>query len=468
MDRETDATLPSSLVGATAPPPCRPPLEIIERNGEWRLREYARRAGAGREFSTHRTRMDAMRAGEDRMNEDRHPCLLRWDDEDVVGDIYWNTLFESVHVTYSEFLTAWVVIPGDGHYVFQASEDLSEACEYGKAIQRQYDFKELEVLTVDGGVRDVREHRFLRHSIAASGVRFKRQRLTGTPQPAHDEADSEASVSNDVAAAMPTSTLMAAIPDLSQLEEDDISGPVYAYDATWTDDEHARIALLDPDRVGERAAVKQFTNIVEDWRELADHPCVTTIFEVGPSPAVWVAYRSASGSARALQPRLSLDERLQVLADVGEAVETARQADVTRTAIEPSRVRIDMQAETARASLAGWGIEDAVRSVLEDYQPRVTPFSAPEQLDEGRVLSTTPVYQLGAFAYWLLTGSEPFSDSAYVERAIRDGTLTDASHAEMVPPAVDDVLARALTTDPADRYTQPTTLTRELAAALQP
>ena len=446
-------------------PPCLPPVELIEADSEWLVREYRRDPADAAVFSTHDRRIDAMRAAQDRMNAGRHPCLLRWDAPDIVGDIYWNELFECLQVKRSEMLDAWVVVPEGDAVVFHVDDDLETVCDDAKAIQRAFDFKRLELRSADGRTEQSVDHRFIRHGIAESGVRFKRNRLSAPADESASADDDETDMTDpsEIGAMTTASTLMAAIPDLTELETVDTSGYVHRYRGTWTDGEVAHIALLDPDRGEEGTAVRRFMSAVENWQAVADRPTVSAIYEVGVSPSAWIAYRAGEGAADDYCDSLSIDARRQVLDDAAAAATAAARNDVYTTAISPSSIRVLSRDEPVRAALAGWGIEHAVSDAFDD--DRVTPYTAPEQL-AGAVERTTPVYQLGAVAYRLLCDREPFRGASDLRRAIRDGSLRKPSSGTSLPGNVDTVIRRAMAPEPGQRYDSATTLSTRLSEVL--
>jgi hypothetical protein len=133
-----DDTTTGVRIGAVDPPPCKRPLEAIERDGEWIVREYYRRTDDPDDgvftFGTYDSRIDAMREGQRILKRRRHPCLLRWDTERSVGGLYWNPAFEALTVEYSDLLQSWVVTPKDDHFVFQASDSTDGAYQLGKLV----------------------------------------------------------------------------------------------------------------------------------------------------------------------------------------------------------------------------------------------------------------------------------------------------------------------------------------------
>ena len=462
-DRSTgSASAPATPVGQ---PPCRPPLEIIEVDSQWLVREYHLKRGNATVFERFPGRIDAMRAANDRMYADRHPCLLRWDDHDIVGDLYWNELFEQLHVEYSELLGAWVVVPEADHFVFQSGTDVERVCEAARVVQRQYDFKQISVFDEEGTRRETFNHRFIRHDIAASGVRFERGRPLATSEPSPDDerVRDTGRAGPDESVTSPTSTLMAAIPDLTELEAVETSGTVFRYRATWDNEQLSRIALLNPAYVSDRAIVRQFTHVIDDWQTLSDRATVATVYEIGPSPAAWVAYEAGVGSLETQLPQLPREARLQVIDDIAAAIDHATRHDVQPTQITPATVRIHETDGAVRATLAGWGLQWATRSAL-DAQP-VTSYTAPEQLDD-EVRPTTPVYQLAALAYRLLCQTPPFSAAGELTRAIGEGSPPVPSDRADLPPAVDTVLRRAMSPVPEQRYTRARTVSENLRSAL--
>ena len=165
--------------GRSAPPSLtpRPPLEIIERWDEWVVEAYQGGHRDGETYATYDRRIDAMRGAKERMDERNHPCLLKWDADDIVGNIYWNPLFERLELRYDPLLEVWAVVPAESHYLFATDPSLDAACEAAMGVQRRFDFKRLDIYTADGTRREQIDHAFIRESIADSGVRFRKQPL---------------------------------------------------------------------------------------------------------------------------------------------------------------------------------------------------------------------------------------------------------------------------------------------------
>ncbi len=94
-------------------------------------------------------------------------------------------------------------------------------------------------------------------------------------------------------------------------------------------------------------------------------------------------------------------------------------------------------------------------------------YIAPEQLDGGGD-QRVDVYSLGAVLFELLTGRAPFEADSTAELvdAVRRGRPPRVSDHHAVPPALDDIVARAMARDPSDRYPTSDRLARALRASV--
>jgi hypothetical protein len=181
VDTETNAdqtgSQPPDSVGELGDvgfPPCKPPVEIFPTDEGYLVREFRTDPSNATVFSTHDKRIAAMRAAANKLTEAHHPCTLRWDTPNSVGELYWNDRFESLQVEYSELFDAWVVISKENAYTFSSAPSAKWAYKDGKRIQQAYDFKELKICSRQGNCKKTVEHRFIRHSLTKPGITFNR------------------------------------------------------------------------------------------------------------------------------------------------------------------------------------------------------------------------------------------------------------------------------------------------------
>ncbi|HEU4728251.1 MAG TPA: serine/threonine-protein kinase [Kofleriaceae bacterium] len=97
---------------------------------------------------------------------------------------------------------------------------------------------------------------------------------------------------------------------------------------------------------------------------------------------------------------------------------------------------------------------------------------APEQVGGRAVDARTDVYALGALAFFLLTGRLPFEDASptmtqYLHLHARRPRVSAAPGAASASPRLDDVVARAMAIEPAERFSDPLSMLAALRAAVR-
>jgi len=166
--------LGTGAIGAISVPASKPPIEIVSDGRESVVREFVTDGSKPRVLSRYENRRLAERAVRKQLSNSRYPCALVWETEHSVGGLLWNDQFKRLQVVYSQLLAAWMVAPVTDEFMFCALEDNQQACRFAKSIQRDYEFKQLELRRKNGVVDRVIDHRFLRQSITDSGVQFSR------------------------------------------------------------------------------------------------------------------------------------------------------------------------------------------------------------------------------------------------------------------------------------------------------
>ncbi|WP_246036926.1 MULTISPECIES: serine/threonine-protein kinase [Cellulomonas] len=204
---------------------------------------------------------------------------------------------------------------------------------------------------------------------------------------------------------------------------------------------------------------------------LSVHPSVVTVHQASVSadgrPYIVMEYCLDTYGARARRAPLPVPEVLDVGVRLASALETAHRSGVLHRDIKPSNV---LRTSLGTPALADFGIAAAVSgSTGVPAIAMSVPWSAPEVLEE-RVAGSVAaeVWSLGATLWTLLTGRAPFE----VGDRARDGREEMASRIvraklrpmgrEDVPERVEQVLARAMSKDPAHRHPSMLALAEEL------
>jgi hypothetical protein len=441
--------------------PQQPPLELVHQGRVWTVAEYRQGRRDGTTFSSHDTQIDAVRAAKSKMERDGHPCVVRWESQDSVQNVYWNPLFEYLDVSYDELVSAWTVVPAGGTCAIESAQSRDDACESGKRLQREYDFKHLRVFDKASENHETRDHRFLRHNITDSGVRFDRSTLDSKPeQPEPEETTTEEDEPEIVRTGPATpGRLGVSIPDVTQVEFVDTDGVLNKYETPWGDGTRAQILALSQKYADHEAACDAVAARIALWQAADETDHVATVHESGTDPTPWVAYESGEYGLDEVGLDLSINDRARVVEAIAAACGTV--SDEECYGIQPVNVRLRDESGW-QVTVANWGIEWAVNTALS--RRHATPFTAPEQT-AGETTAQTAVYQLAAVAYWLLCEQYPVEGDLH--QAIQAGQITPPATISAVPSAVEPVLLRGLSTDSAERHGSVHELTHELLRHLR-
>lgn len=436
--------------------PQKKPLEIVKQGRVWLVKEYTLTNDPTETFSTHESQIDAVRSAKAKMDDDLHPCALRWESVDSVSNIYWNPLYERVDLKYDNLCRDWTIVPANGTCAIAVHEDWREAHQHAKSVQYGYNFKYLRVHGKKSEEYEEREHRYLRYDITDSGVRFDRSKIETHPSvnaAAEDEkADDDEEIETEQAAT--PSMLGVSIPDVTKVEFLDTDGVVLRYGTPWGDGTRANVVALSRKYASNEEAREAFETYCAPWKQNDDARSIATIYEQATEPTPWVAYRAGEFSLWDVGHDMPLSERIDVLERVTRALRTISNPVC---GLRPENVRLWTADGSWRVTVANWGIEWAVPTTIVGVN-HITSFTSPEQA-RGELHDRTAVYQLGALAYWLLCEAVPVEDDP---DAIRRGAIRLQSPVREVSDGVSAVLERALSRDPAERYQSPEQFYKQL------
>jgi serine/threonine-protein kinase len=190
------------------------------------------------------------------------------------------------------------------------------------------------------------------------------------------------------------------------------------------------------------------------------HPNVVTVYDAGEAEGLlYLAMQFIAGTdlRRLLELEQQLDpaRALAILAQVASALDAAHSRGLVHRDVKPANILVD----TDRAYLGDFGLTkrfDATGGLTGVGQIIGTvEYLAPEQIEGERVDGRADLYALGCVAYQCLTGRPPHaknSDIAILFAHVKEEPAPLSSLRDDVPEAVDEVMARALAKDPAERH----------------
>jgi serine/threonine-protein kinase len=158
---------------------------------------------------------------------------------------------------------------------------------------------------------------------------------------------------------------------------------------------------------------------------------------------------------------LSLEQALPILEQVAEALDYAHGRGVVHRDVKPGNVIVEKTARGVRVTLLDFGLVKAMEgSAALTSQGTLLgspEYMAPEQADPERTAEIGPAtdrYALGIVAYKMLTGRVPFPGNvpATLVAHMQNAPPDPRSIRENLPPGVSQVLLKALSKLPDERY----------------
>src|SRR5436190_9127041 len=172
-----------------------------------------------------------------------------------------------------------------------------------------------------------------------------------------------------------------------------------------------------------------------------------------------------------LQPR----QALAITGQVGAALDEAHAAGLLHRDVKPANVMLAAADATERAYVIDFGLGKAPAT---DEQGLTKPgqfvgtidYTAPEQITQQQELDgKVDEYSLACLLYEMLTGEVPFPKKRDVEvimAHVGEPPPKPSEKRSGLPPVIDDVVARGMAKDPADRYESSTALFEAASEAL--
>ena len=240
------------------------------------------------------------------------------------------------------------------------------------------------------------------------------------------------------------------------------------YRATQTDGELDRVVALKLVAAG--FPIERFLQERQIHAQL-NHPNIARLYDAGTADggAPYIVMELIDGEpidAYVEHQGLTLEQRIQLLIEIVDAVAYAHANLIVHRDIKPSNVLVD----TARSTkLLDFGIAkaltDADQTLTATSRPLTPNYASPEQVLGKPVGIASDIYQLGALIAQVCAGRSPFADQSL------QGALTraNADFAEIVPTVraalPSDLLAivsRCLRPDGEARYTDANALASDL------
>jgi predicted ATPase len=236
----------------------------------------------------------------------------------------------------------------------------------------------------------------------------------------------------------------------------------------------AAIKTLLPELAGDGDFKKRF---IRESRVIAsiDHPNIIPIYDAGEvSGVAYIAMRFVQGSDLAalidLEGGLPPDRAIAILDQTAGALDAAHARDVIHRDVKPANVLVDEP--TGRVYLTDFGIAKRARTrglTKTGFFVGTLDYASPEQIQGHELGPRADLYALGCVLFEVLSGRKPFdkeTDVAVFHAHLLEPPPRITDVQPDLPPALDDVIARAMAKVEAERFSSGRELVDAARAAL--
>ena len=186
------------------------------------------------------------------------------------------------------------------------------------------------------------------------------------------------------------------------------------------------------------------------------HPHIVTIFDVGDNFFV-MEYLEGKSLLALLAERgsLSLDETLELVSPVADALQYAHRQGIFHRDVKPANI---MVLEDGRPKIMDFGLAHLESTVMTSAgQFLGSPsYMAPEQVEHGEVNAQVDLYSLAVVTYEMLTGKKPFpgdSITTVLYKVVNAPPIPPHELKAELPREYEDIFRCALAKKPSERFT---------------
>jgi serine/threonine-protein kinase len=232
------------------------------------------------------------------------------------------------------------------------------------------------------------------------------------------------------------------------------------------------VKVLRDTHIDDPAFQARFLQEARDAANLT-HPNIVTIYDFGHDAGRYflvMEYMPGTDLKTLVRRRgaLSVEEAVGLMVQVCAGVGYAHRAGIVHCDLKPHNVLVS---EDGRVKITDFGIARALATIEPDEGAKVVwgspKYSAPEQSAGKAPSPSSDVYSLGVMLFEILTGRPPFNADDPAQLAVMHQTTPPPSPKRLrpeIPPALNQILLKILSKEPAARYRTADQLGRVLKA----
>jgi serine/threonine-protein kinase len=238
------------------------------------------------------------------------------------------------------------------------------------------------------------------------------------------------------------------------------------------------LKTIRPQLVSSERDVQRFFRESDTGRQLV-HPNITQIFDAGESKGVYfiaMEYIEGREVSKLIEEygRLDVGYSMRVTIQIANALQHAFERGIVHRDIKPDNIMVNTQGV---AKLVDFGL---AKSFTQAGQSGLTApgegmgtlaYMPPEQLDNAlNADQRSDIYSLGATCYHMLSGARPFNEKttrSFIMKILNSMPAPLRPLNPAVPAPLEDIITRAMSKKPEDRYQTPKEMEADLRALFQ-
>jgi serine/threonine-protein kinase len=187
-----------------------------------------------------------------------------------------------------------------------------------------------------------------------------------------------------------------------------------------------------------------------------NHPNLVTIHDLGEAGDIaYIAMEFLEGHDLEHEKRVTIDEALNIAIQAAAGLHFAHEHGVIHRDIKPSNI---MLLKNHHVKVCDFGIARMASSLLHTRTGVIlgSPlYMSPEQVQSATIDRRSDIFSLGIVLHEMLAGQAPFSGdtaTSVMYHIVHDAPPKPSAANPKVPEMLDNIVARCLQKNPADRY----------------
>ncbi len=214
--------------------------------------------------------------------------------------------------------------------------------------------------------------------------------------------------------------------------------------------------------------VQKFRQEVEALSRI-DHPGIVGVIDAGElpdgKPFIVMQYVAGFTLRSFMNPEgMDLNRVADLIKQIGRALSAAHDRGIFHRDLKPDNIMIqDLGEGEEQVKIIDFGVAKVKDSVIAkstalNLSPGTVAYMAPEQLSNRPITAATDIFALGTIAYEMITGRKPFNPETGYELLQMQQSGVRIKPADLrpsLPAAAQEIVLKALSYNPKDRYERP-------------